>query len=312
MKKILLPFLILCFFSISSYSQRILVDENFETAGFNTDSLPTGWAKYDQDNSNPGFPLAVWSVRDTSAQFPGVNAGLHSRAYNSARSVSIPWQAGNPEADDFLITDTLNIQTGDSLIFWMLFGTPDTNLVGGIQFSPYLDSMQVGYSYVQDPVLYSRITTLVSYRDTNNVWTLHKFDLSSLVGPPIFICFRYYMNTSVDGLWCNIDNIFIGNHSAIGIQPIGTNVPKVFALRQNYPNPFNPVTNIEFDLPKSEFVRLIVFNTLGQEVKTLVNETKPAGSYRVDFDASNLPSGAYFYRITAGDFVQTNKMILVK
>ena len=237
---------------------------------------------------------------------------LHSRAYNSTRSASIPWQSGNPVADDYLITDTLNIQTGDSLIFMMLFGTPDTSLVGGVQFTAYLDSMQIGYSYVQDPVLYSRINTLVSYRDTNNVWNEYKFDLSSLAGQTIFICFRYYMNTSVDGLWCNIDNVFIGNHSAIGIQPIGKNVPKVFALRQNYPNPFNPVTNIEFDLPKSEFVRLIVFNSIGQEVKTLVNETKPAGSYKVDFDASELPSGAYFYRITAGDFVQTNKMILVK
>ena len=76
MKKILLPFLILSLFSISSYSQRILVNENFESAGFNTDSLPTGWAKYDVDLSNPGFPLAVWGVRDTSASFPGVNAGL--------------------------------------------------------------------------------------------------------------------------------------------------------------------------------------------------------------------------------------------
>jgi hypothetical protein len=311
MKNILFTILLLAIFSFTSNAQRILIDEDFETAGFNSDSLPTGWAKYDVDNSNPTFPLAVWSVRDSSAQFPGVNPGLQSRAHNSARSVSIPWRSGDPEADDFLITDTLRIQNGDSLIFWMLFGTPLAELVGGVQFSPYKDSMQVGYSFVKDPVLYQRITTLVSH-DTDNVWEEFKFDLSSLAGQTIFVCFRYYMNTTVDGLWCNIDDIFVGNHSAIGIQPISGNVPKVFALRQNYPNPFNPVTNIEFDLPKAEFVNLVVFNTLGQEVKTLVNETKPAGSYRVDFDASGLPSGAYFYRITAGDFVQTNKMMLVK
>ncbi len=311
MKKILLSLIILSFFSLTAYGQRILINENFETTGFNSDSLPPGWAKFDEDNTNPTYPFAVWSVRDTSASFPGVSVNLHSRAYNSIRSVSIPWRAGDPVADDYLFTDTLQIQSGDSLIFWMLFGTPDTSLVGGIQFQPYIDSMQVGYSLVQDPVLFTKFTTLVSL-DTDNVWEEFKFDLTSLAGQTIFISFRYYMNTTDDGFCCHIDNVFVGNHSAIGIEPIGSNIPKTFALRQNYPNPFNPVTNIEFDLPKSEFVNLVVFNTLGQEIKVLVNETKQAGSYRVDFDASGLPSGSYFYRITAGDFVQTHKMVLVK
>jgi hypothetical protein len=306
--------LILSFFLISSvsYSQRILIDENFENSGFNTDSLPTGWAKFDEDNTNQQYPLAVWSVRDTSARFPGVNQSLHSFANNySRRSISIPWRAGDPVADDYLFTDSVRIQQGDSLIFWMLFGTPSDSITG-INLSPYFDTMQVGYALIQQPFFFTKLGPTLRSQDSNNVWVEFKYDLSSLAGQSIFIVFRYYMNTTEMGLFLNIDDIFVGNRSAIGIQPISSNVPQVFALRQNYPNPFNPVTYIEFDLPKDKFVNLIVFNSLGQEVKTLVNQDLKAGSYKVDFNAGYLPSGVYYYRITAGDFVKTNKMILVK
>src|SRR5437762_2497913 len=99
MKKLLVTFLFTILACSSIYSQRILINQNFETAGFGGDSLPTGWAEFHQ--LPPTNPENVWAVRDSSAQFPGVNAGLHSRAYNSARSLSIPWSAGNPIADGF-------------------------------------------------------------------------------------------------------------------------------------------------------------------------------------------------------------------
>ena len=89
-------------------------------------------------------------------------------------------------------------------------------------------------------------------------------------------------------------------------------VPIGFNLSQNYPNPFNPTTNIKFDLPKESNVTLKVYNTIGEEVVTLVNEVKPAGNYEVKFDASGLASGTYIYKLTAGDIVQTKKMILLK
>lgn len=310
MKKILFTFLFSLIICSSLYSQRILINENFETAGFNTDSLPTGWAEIHQ--LPPTNPRNVWGVRDSSAQFMGVNAGLHSRAYNSARSISVPWTAGNPIADDFIFTDSVRIQTGDSLIWWMLLGTPIASLTGGQQFTNYIDTMQVGYSLVQDPAIYVQLGPTIRSLDSNNIWTEHKINLSSLAGQVVYLTFRYYMNTSVDGLWCNIDNVFVGNRSAIGIQPISSNLPKSYALKQNYPNPFNPTTNINFDLPKSGFVNLIVFNSIGQEVATLVNQDMKAGSYKVDWNAQNMPSGAYYYRITAGTFTKTNKMILVK
>jgi spore coat protein A len=88
--------------------------------------------------------------------------------------------------------------------------------------------------------------------------------------------------------------------------------PVSFALSQNYPNPFNPTTEIRFSLPENSHVRLTVFNSIGQEVKTLIDQAAPAGLHSVRLDASNLASGTYFYRIQAGGFVSTKKMILMK
>jgi len=93
---------------------------------------------------------------------------------------------------------------------------------------------------------------------------------------------------------------------------ITSNVPKVFSLSQNYPNPFNPMTKINYSIPNSVKVSLKVYDILGRLVKTLVNEQKDAGTHFVTFDGTGLSSGVYFYRIDAGDFVQSKKMVLVK
>ncbi len=97
-----------------------------------------------------------------------------------------------------------------------------------------------------------------------------------------------------------------------GIEQINSNIPTKFKLEQNYPNPFNPSTNINFSIPKPGNVKLSVFDVLGREVETLVNEQLSAGTYKVDFNASHLPSGLYFYRLSAGSFTETRRMVLVK
>jgi hypothetical protein len=90
-------------------------------------------------------------------------------------------------------------------------------------------------------------------------------------------------------------------------------VPSDFRLDQNYPNPFNPTTNIEFRVSRFGFVALRIYDVLGRELATLVNEERPAGVYTVRWDASSLPSGTYLYRLTAeGAVAQTKKMILLK
>ncbi len=89
-------------------------------------------------------------------------------------------------------------------------------------------------------------------------------------------------------------------------------IPNKFELSQNYPNPFNPSTRIKYQVAINSQVSLKVYDVLGDEVATLVNEEKPAGSYEVEFDASHLSSGVYFYKLQAGSFVETRKIILLR
>jgi len=97
-----------------------------------------------------------------------------------------------------------------------------------------------------------------------------------------------------------------------GVEQVGSDIPNTYALEQSYPNPFNPTTMINFSVPESGLVTMKVFNILGQEVAELVNDVKAAGSYEVSFDASNLTTGMYIYKIQSGNFSSTKKMLLIK
>jgi hypothetical protein len=92
----------------------------------------------------------------------------------------------------------------------------------------------------------------------------------------------------------------------------GNGAPAEFRLPENYPNPFSPTTTINFQLPASGFVTLKIYNVLGREITTLVNDKQAAGSHSVKFDAANLPSGVYFYRLTSGNSSVVRKLVLVK
>lgn len=102
------------------------------------------------------------------------------------------------------------------------------------------------------------------------------------------------------------------NWDVFGIQQIGNEIPSEFNLHQNYPNPFNPLTNIKFQVPNEGFVKLVVFDLLGRELATLVNENLKPGVYKADWDASSYPSGVYFYRLESGTASFTKKMMLIK
>jgi photosystem II stability/assembly factor-like uncharacterized protein len=93
---------------------------------------------------------------------------------------------------------------------------------------------------------------------------------------------------------------------------VEVSTPTVFALEQNYPNPFNPTTKIEYSIAQAGNVQLVVFNSIGEEIAVLVNETQQAGRYDVNFNASSLSSGVYFYKLAAGEFISIKKMILLK
>ena len=89
-------------------------------------------------------------------------------------------------------------------------------------------------------------------------------------------------------------------------------IPETFILKQNYPNPFNPKTTIKFQIPELSFVTIEVYDVLGNEIVTIVNEVKQAGYYEVEFDGNGLSSGIYFYQLKTGVFFETKKMVLLR
>ena len=96
------------------------------------------------------------------------------------------------------------------------------------------------------------------------------------------------------------------------VKEVGDQIPAYYKLEQNYPNPFNPSTTIQFSIPEQSFVKLEVFNSLGEKVSTLVSEDLNAGNYQYEWNAEKLSSGIYFYKLITGNFTETKKMILMK
>ena len=105
---------------------------------------------------------------------------------------------------------------------------------------------------------------------------------------------------------------FNGSHTYSNIIKVDLNPPAKFVLRQNYPNPFNPSTKIRYQLPNESKVVIKIYDILGAELITLLNEEKKPGVYEIELNTQSLPSGIYIYRIIAGDFVETKKMVLMK
>ena len=145
--------------------------------------------------------------------------------------------------------------------------------------------------------------------DTGNTWQGQSISTTENL-------YSIYMIDSLRG-WISGSGGFTaattnGGGNPIGILQTGNFIPVNYDLSQNYPNPFNPITNIKFQLPNSGFVKLTVFDMLGREVETLVNENLSAGTYNVDWKASKYSSGVYFYKLQSGDYSEIKKMILVK
>lgn len=119
------------------------------------------------------------------------------------------------------------------------------------------------------------------------------------------------MLSMTDSAWFHYYDDF-EDINVISVQTLSTNIPGRFSLTQNFPNPFNPQTAIKFDVAKESFVKITVFDVGGKHIKTLVNENLQPGSYKTHWNASEYSSGIYFYRMEAGDFSSTMKMVLIK
>ena len=279
--------------------------ESFE--GIDSTALPAGWTKW---NAAPWTvdEFDNWTVRDSGLTVPGLSTGK-SKSHSGLKSIGVSWVTGVNDsgtyltANAWLVSKRIRVWSASSYMsYWMALGGGSGN---------YLDSVQIWVSTTDSlPSSFTHYVETLSGRGPYGTFSQNFVPIGDYVGQTIWVGFRYNTDVSTDGYFVNLDDIEVDN--PIGIQPISTEVPKRFELKQNYPNPFNPVTNIEFSIVKGGFVNLVIFNALGQQVSTLVNQDLKAGSYKYDFNASGLPSGTYYYRLTSGDFTQTNKMILVK
>ncbi len=195
------------------------------------------------------------------------------------------------------------LKTTNAGTTWNNIMIPTSNRI----FSLYFPSASTGYGSCYGG-------QIVKTTNSGNNWFLQTTGTGSILYSIFFI-------NNLTGYAAGNNNTVLkttdGGGAPIGITPISNEVPKDFRLEQNYPNPFNPSTNINFSIPKPGNVKLSVFDVLGREVETLVNEQLSAGTYKVDFpapsgNASHLPSGLYFYRIISGNFTDVKKMLLIK
>lgn len=181
--------------------------------------------------------------------------------------------------------------------------------------------------------LAGRYTTLVggqpAYTGNMGAWAWESISLAPYAGQSVKLRFSLVTNTSLRGDGFYFDELRVVEYrdSLVSTVESAVSLPGVFSLEQNYPNPFNPTTTIRFSvpsrrdlaptsrdgqIPNANFVSLKVFDVLGREVATLVNEVKPAGRYTVTFDGSALPSGVYFYRLTSGTASAIRRLVLIR
>ncbi len=197
--------------------------------------------------------------------------------------------------------------------------TFNSGLVGVDDKASSIDIDQTGNIYVTGSTISSGSDFdfgTVKYSSSGEVlWSILYENILAVDDKAVMVKADNNGNVYVTGTssgFSGIDFLTVKYSQPIGITPISTEVPDGFELGQNYPNPFNPKTNVKIQMPKSGFVKLAVFDITGKEVAVLVNENLNAGTYNVDFDASQLASGTYFYRIETGNFTEVKKMVLVK
>jgi hypothetical protein len=156
---------------------------------------------------------------------------------------------------------------------------------------------------------------VTSYNGNMQTWTYQSFDVTSYCYSSENVRIRLRLTSDGSQVY---DGWYVDDIKLTGYQSQSTGIgnwnttPNKFSLEQNYPNPFNPTTQINYSVAKGGLVKISIYDILGREVNTLVNEVKTQGFYAVDFDGTNLSSGMYFYRMESGSFVDTKKMTLIK
>lgn len=274
-------FVLIILLSLPHYSQEL------PNAGFENwidESTPQGWST----NNFPGTWVVV--SRSNSAHSGSYSSRMEIGSFNSFPIFPV-------------LTSTFPVTSNY------------TSLSGYYQFHTTADEVEfqiLAYYFLGNTLLGSGTTYI---KNPSAAYTPFVMDITlsgNELADSLMIQFQIVGGDENDygiGSYALIDDLSLGNTT--GLTSTGI-IPEKFSLKQNYPNPFNPSTSIEFSIPEQSFVELKLFDVIGKEVAVLVEEEKPAGTYKAVFEGTNLPSGTYFYRLTAGGFVESKKMILLK
>lgn len=273
-----------------------------------------------------GFdPTYLWSPGGETTQTIFVNPSS-----TTAYTVTVTNSFGCSSSDEVVINVTpvgLSVNAGSDTAIYLGYGTQSrtlTAVASGGNSPEYLWSP--GGATTQSITVSPTTTTVYTVQVTNSVGCIATDDIQVTVydtrcgnnGNKVLVCHNgitICVSESAVSAHLNhgdhLDSCNGGPDNIMGGEII-SEIPHEYMLHANYPNPFNPVTTLKFDLPFDSEVTLTVYDMLGREVAALVNELKPAGRHSVTFNAAGLPSGMYFYKIKAGEFVQVRKMILLK
>ena len=282
----------------------LLQQESFEGESF----PPQGWSKITNFDGTGWRKGTVGDSVLGMQAFGGIDTapgGGNSIAYAS-------WATGDADsnqttiqaADQWLITPKIeSIEQGDSVTFYLKY------------LAVFAERLEILVSTTNADSTASFDTTITSLffnNGSSNEWQKYSYDLSGFAGQGIYIAFREHVSEILnqgDALLFDLVEVT----SLITKVKNREQRPDDFALFQNYPNPFNPTTQISFNLKNALNVTLKVYNLIGQEVAVLLDgEWQTSGRHTLRFNAGNLPNGIYYYKIAAGSFVDTKRMVLLK
>ena len=314
----------------SSITTAIINASNFNVYTTKTFQLTNTWTKYNFNFVSPASVVASFNV----------DMGGHTGKYHFD-----DFQLNIPAAETDNQINNANFSSGDSL--WIFNTYYPAVAQGSVVEGEYTVSITNGGTYPWDIHIGQAGFTVENGKEYNvsfdayastprdispivgknsDPWTIYNNNEIILLSPYRKTYeFSFIMEETTDtqarlgfDIGVSTEDVFIDNvFLSMGTLPISVDETnnssaESFDLFQNYPNPFNSYCTIKYSIPKSSQVTLKIFNTLGEEITTLVNEEKPVGTYELNWNAANLPSGVYFYRLQAGDYVQTRKMILLK